>query len=109
LTYTTLNGSGGWNRVPFWPVNSLDVDQIYRVDARITRQITISETVKLNLSFEAFNATNTISNTGVNTQAYTATSGVLRPTANLGIGNQSQGFPDGTNARRCQLSLRLVF
>jgi hypothetical protein len=109
LTYTTLNGSGGWNRVPFWPVNSLDVDQIYRVDARITRQIPISETVKLNLSFEAFNATNTISNTGVNTQAYTATSGVLRPTANLGIGNQSQGFPDGTNARRCQLSLRLVF
>jgi len=109
LTYTTLNGSGGWNRVPFWPVNSLNIDQIYRVDARLTRQFFISEGVRLNLSFEAFNATNTIANTGVTTQAYTASSGSLRPTSNLGIGNQSQGFPDGTNARRAQVSMRLMF
>jgi hypothetical protein len=29
--------------------------------------------------------------------------------ANLGAGSQSQGFPDGTNARRLQLGLRFVF
>ncbi|MBZ5496603.1 MAG: TonB-dependent receptor [Acidobacteriia bacterium] len=109
LTYTTMNGSGGWNRVPFWPVSSLDVDQYYRADARLTRVLPFNERVKLNLMFEAFNLSNTITNTGVNTQAYTATLGVLRPTANLGVGNQSQGFPDGTNARRCQVSMRLFF
>ena len=109
MTYSTLNGSGGWNRVPFWAVSSLDVDQVYRVDARITRVLPINERVKLNLMFEAFNMFNTISNTGINTQAYSATGGILRPTANLGVGNQSQGFPDGTNARRCQVSMRLYF
>jgi len=35
--------------------------------------------------------------------------GVLTPTAGVGQGNASQGFPDGTNARRAQISLRVVF
>ncbi|MBI4877411.1 MAG: hypothetical protein HY822_22515, partial [Acidobacteria bacterium] len=109
LTYTTLNGSGGWTRVPFWPVNSLDVDQLYRVDARVSRSLPFGERVRAYLNFEAFNAFNTITNTSINTQAYVASGGVLRPTANLGTGTASQGFPDGTNARRAQVSLRVVF
>jgi hypothetical protein len=109
LAWTTVNGSGGWTRVPFLPVGSLDVDQVYRVDARLTRSIRIKERVRANLSFEAFNAFNTISNTAIQTTAFTATAGTLRPLANLGAGSQSQGFPDGTNARRMQLGLRLVF
>ena len=36
LADSTFNGSGGWNRVPFLPVNSLDIDQTYNVDARIS-------------------------------------------------------------------------
>jgi hypothetical protein len=48
-------------------------------------------------------------NTGVNTEAYSLANGVISPTAGVGVGNQSQGFPDGTNARRAQVSLRLVF
>ena len=59
--------------------------------------------------FEAFNATNTMYDTAVNQTAYTATGLILKPLANFGIGTQSQGFPDGTNARRCQVSLRLNF
>jgi hypothetical protein len=112
---STMNGSGGWTRVPFWPVNSLDIDRIYNVDARITRSIPIhGETMKLNLAFEAFNVFNTIHNTGVQTTAYTAAGGVLKPTLTngislLGVGNASQGFPDGTNARRCQVALRFTF
>lgn len=109
LTYTTMNGSGGWNRAPFLPVTSLPIDTIKRVDARLTRAFPIREQIKLNLSFEAFNVFNNISDTAVNTQAYTATLGVLRPTANVGRGNASQGFPDGTNARRAQVSMRLTF
>jgi hypothetical protein len=105
----TLNGSGGWNRVPFWPVSSVDVDRIYRVDARITRALPFNERIKGYLNFEAFNAFNTITNTSINTQAYTATNGTLKPTASLGTGTASQGFPDGTNARRMQVALRFVF
>lgn len=107
--YTTLNGSGGWNRVPFWPTTALDIDQIHRVDARITRRLPFSERFQANLMFEAFNVFNTISNTGVLTQAYTSYKGVLSPSPNLGQGNASQGFPDGTNARRMQVALRFAF
>ena len=115
LANGTINGSGGWNRVPFMPVGTLDVDQTYQVDARITRMIPIGERVKASLAFEAFNAFNTIHDTGVQTAAYTVNSGgILKPVLTngvslLGTGSQSQGFPDGTNARRCQVSLRLTF
>lgn len=106
---STLNGSGGWGRVPFWPVNSLNIDKMYRVDARLSRNLPFSEKLKGVLMFEAFNAFNTQYNTFVNTTAYTATKGVLVPVSGLGVGNQSQGFPDGTNARRAQVAFRLVF
>ncbi len=106
---STLNGSGGWGRVPFWPVNSLNIDKIYRVDARLTRNLPFTEKVNGMLIFEAFNAFNTQYNTGLNTTAYTATKGVLVPVSGLGTGNASQGFPDGTNARRAQVAFRVVF
>jgi hypothetical protein len=110
MVYTTsLNGTGGWNRVPFWPVSSLDIDREYRVDARLSRDLPFSERVKASLMFEGFNVFNTQYNTGVNTQAFSASGGILKPTAGLDVGNQSQGFPDGTNARRLQVGLRVVF
>jgi len=115
LANSTLNGSGGWNRVPFLPVGGIDVDQTYNVDARITRAIPFSERVKMNLLFEAFNVFNTIHNTAVQTQAYTASAGgILKPVlsggvSHVGDGNASQGFPDGTNARRMQVGLRVTF
>lgn len=114
LFYSSLNGSGGSSRVPFWPYDSMDIDQIYNVDARITRKIPISERVKANLSFEAFNVFNTIHNTGVQTAAYSVTGNILKPVLTngvslLGTGNASQGFPDGTNARRMQVAVRVTF
>jgi hypothetical protein len=95
--------------VPFWPVNSLDVDRTYRVDARLSRSLPISERVKAFLMFEGFNVFNTQYNTGVNTSAFSASGGVLKPVVGLDVGNASQGFPDGTNARRCQVALRFTF
>lgn len=115
---STLNGSGGWNRVPFLPVGSIDVDRTYNVDARITRSLPFGERVKANLSFEAFNAFNTIHNTSVQTTAFSVVqvngAGVIRPVltngvSHVGDGSASQGFPDGTNARRMQVALRLIF
>lgn len=109
LAYTTLNGSGGWNRVPFLPTGNIDIDRVFRVDARIVRSLPFTERVKANLMFEAFNAFNTQYNTAVNTSSYTAAAGILKPIANVGNGTQSQGFPDGTNARRMQVAFRLNF
>jgi hypothetical protein len=79
------------------------------VDARLTKDLPFTERVHLNLLFEAFNVFNTISNTGVFTTAYTAYGNVLVPNSQLGQGNASQGFPDGTNARRMQIGARFVF
>lgn len=105
----TINGFGGTNRVPFLPYNTLPIDDIFRVDARLSRELPFTERVRLWINFEAFNVFNHVSDTFVNTEAYSLTNSVLTPTAGLGAGNQSQGFPDGTNARRAQVSLRLVF
>jgi hypothetical protein len=114
LAYATLNGAGGSTRVPFWPYDSLDVDQIYNVDARLTRKFALTERVTLNLGFEAFNAFNTIHNTSIQTAAYSVSGNVLKPVLTNGVshladGSASQGFPDGTNARRMQATLRIVF
>ncbi len=62
------------------------------------------------LIFEAFNVSNTWSPTSLFSQAYTATKGVLQatPTA-FGYGSADGGFPDGTQARRMQISARVTF
>jgi len=106
---STLNGFGGSTRVPFWPAASLDIDQIYRTDARLSKVLPFAERRRLYLNFEVFNVFNHVTNTAVNGQAFQASSGALRPTPRLGEGSASGGFPDGTNARRAQVSLRLVF
>jgi hypothetical protein len=109
MAFTTLNGGGGWNRAPFLPVGSLDVDQVKRLDARLERQLPFTERVQAKITFEAFNVFNMMYNTSISTQAYSATGGVLNPTIGVGRGTNSQGFPDGTNARRAQVGLRVTF
>ncbi len=104
----TLNGFGGSTRVPFLPLSSEEIDSVHRVDARLTKQFVLTERFKLNLFFEAFNVFNTISNTGVFNRlynlSYNSATGLrtLLPVSNYGLGNASQGFPDGTNARQMQ-------
>jgi hypothetical protein len=106
---TTLNGSGGWTRVPFQPVNSLLTGPEYDVDARLTRELPFSERIKARLMFEGFNLFNTQYNTSVNTIAYEATAGVLRPVPGVGTGTGANGFPWGDNARHLQVALRIIF
>jgi hypothetical protein len=110
MAYTTeINGLAGWNRVPFLPVNNTDIDRQYTVDARLVRNLPFTDRIKGMLMFEGFNVFNTQYNTGIATTEFTAAGGVIKPQVGFGLGNASQAFPDGTNARRLQAAFRLVF
>ena len=111
MAYTSsIDGFGGSFRVPFWPVNSLYTPPTYRADARISKIIAFNERFRLYLNFEVFNVTNTIVDTSITNQAYLEANRVLTLTpAAFGAGTASAGFPDGTNARRAQVSSRFVF
>lgn len=106
---STLNGFGGSNRAPFLSRTSLPVDEVTRIDARLSKTFNMTERLRTTLGFEAFNVFNHVSNTSVRTEAYAAQGVNIRPTAGVGTGSASQGFPDGTNARRAQVSLRVIF
>ena len=106
---STINGFGGSPRVPFYPASSLPIDQIIRTDARLTKIFALSDRHELHLNFEAFNVFNHVANTAINTVAFEAKNLVLRPVPNFGQGVASQGYPDGTNARRAQVSARFIW
>jgi hypothetical protein len=106
---TSLNGSGGWSRVPFEAVNTLPIGNQYSVDARVTRELPFTSRLKGILMIEAYNALNHKNYTSVEPIAFTSVSGVLKPVAAAGTPNADYGYPYGTNARRIQVALRLVF
>lgn len=114
LSTSTINGLGGNGRVPWLPTNSIYTPASYRTDARLTKIIPISikdRQTNLSLNFEAFNISNSWSPTSMATQEYLeSTKGVLTytPTA-FGYGTADGGFPDGTQARRLQISARFTF
>ena len=106
-----LDGFNGNYRVPFLPVNSLYTPWVQQENFRLTKMIPLpKEKVKLGFSFEAFNIANNWSPTALTTQAFTEAKGILTPTpAAYGVGSSDGGFPDGTQARRLQISARLTF
>ena len=105
-----LDGFNGNFRAPFLPVDSLYTPWVQQENFRLTKIIPIWERVNLSLNFEAFNIANNWSPTSMTTQAYTEAKGVLTPTPTaFGVGSGDGGFPDGTQARRLQVSARIVF
>jgi hypothetical protein len=110
---TTINGMvtpfGAPDRVPFLSRSSIPVDTTNHLDARLTKIFAIKESMNVALSFEAFNVLNVISNTSVVQNAYFATGNVIKAGVGVGTGTASSGFPDGTNARRAQVSARFTF
>ena len=114
ISTTYINGFIGSTRVPWLPVNSIYTPPSYRADARISKLIPIpvkDRTLSLYLNFEAFNISNSWAATSMATQEYAETkAGVLTATPTAwGYGTADGGFPDGTQARRVQVSLRLTF
>ena len=112
----TLNGYtslGFGNRVPFLAVGGLDIAPVERLDARLTKFIPIGERYHAMLTFDAFNVFNHTYFTSVSARAYVASvvGGVptLNPATGFGQGTATQGFPDGTNARRLQMGLRFLW
>ena len=110
MVYTTsLNGSGGWNRPAFDQIGSLRPTPMFVVNARLTRTIRFGERAQAQLMVEAYNVANTQFDTSVNTIAYNASGGILKPAPGLGVGNASYGIVNGTNARSGQVALRITF
>jgi outer membrane receptor protein involved in Fe transport len=109
----SLNGTGFSGRVPFEPVNSYYLPAYYRADARLSKVLPFGEAnrYQLYLNFEVFNLANTWAARGyTSSQAYTETKGILTPTpASLYVPGNDAVPPDGTEARRMQVSLRFVF
>lgn len=106
-------GSGFGTRVPFLPISSLNIGDIERVDARIAKRFAITDRYEGMFTFDAFNVFNHTYCTSVATRAYTAAvvAGIptLNPAAGFGACTATQGFPDGTNARRLQLGVRFAW
>ena len=106
----TINGSGLSSRVPFLPVNSVWQPAMYRADARISKILPFGEQYRLYISFEMFNLSNSWSPTAMSSQEFTEAKGVLTQTPGAyGVGTSDGLFPDGTEARRMQLSARFTF
>jgi hypothetical protein len=106
-----LDGFNGNFRVPFLPANSLYTPWVETENFRLTKFIPLPrEGMSLGLNFEAYNIANNWSPTSMATQAFTEAKGVLTytPTA-FGYGTGDGGFPDGTQARRLQVSARFTF
>ena len=113
LAYTggsgTLNGFGGSNRVPFLAPNTLRLPDSYRTDVRLTKILPFSERYRTTLNFEVFNLTNTVTYTSLTSRDYNLSGLNLQPANGFGLFTASSGFPDGTNARRAQASIRIDF
>ncbi len=108
---SALDGFNGNFRAPFLPVNSLYTPWVQQENFRLSKFIPLPrEDMRLSLNFEAFNIANNWSPTALTTQAYTEAKGILTytPTA-FGVGTSDGGFPDGTQARRLQVSARFTF
>ena len=113
----TINGLGGSIRVPFQPVDNLDVGPTYRTDARLAKIFSITERLKVELGFEATNVFNHIIPAGsapLQSEEYALTKNsagqsILAPYPLYKQLLATQANPDGTTARRAQASLRIIF
>jgi hypothetical protein len=120
LSSSTVNGLGGSFRVPFEDTAFLKYGNIFKTDARLQKQFSITERIKLNLFFEAFNVFNHVIVQGSSARQatqYTAKvlgSGAtavtaLFPTSTYGAIAATSESLNGTTARRAQVGVRILF
>src|SRR5262249_27906750 len=121
----TYNGFGGIrgqgtggdrNLVPSIPRNSISAPSNYKTDFRVSRDIRVTERLRVEVMAEAFNLFNHSNYHGFNTTLYNAaatttstplaTPIALTPAIGYFGPNNDASPPDGTNARRLQLAIR---
>jgi hypothetical protein len=124
----TYNGFGGIrgqgtggdrNLVPSIPRNSVKAASNYKLDLRVSRTIRLTERLRIQVLAEGFNLFNRSNYNGFNTTMYNATATtnttplaspiLLALSSTYFTPNYDASPPDGTNARRLQLSLRFHF
>ena len=114
----TINGSGLSHRVPFLPENNVWQPALFREDMRLSKIIPLTERYQLSINLEAFNISNTWSPTSMTTSEYnesgsctaTPSTCVIKVnTGGFGVGSGDAYPPDGTEARRLQVSARFTF
>jgi Carboxypeptidase regulatory-like domain/TonB dependent receptor/TonB-dependent Receptor Plug Domain len=115
----SINGYGLSGRVPFLPESDVWQPASERDDIRLSKILPFGERYKLYLSFEVFNISNSWSPTSINEGAFDESSSAktcgagappcLVPVSSLGTGYGDGLNPDGTEARRAQVSARFTF
>lgn len=107
----SLNGSGFSSRVPWLPAQNYYLPAMYRADVLLSKVIPVTERCKLSLNLEVFNVANNWSATSYNSScAYQEAKGVITATPSLlYVPSAAYGSPDGTQARRLQISMRFTF
>jgi len=74
-----LLGVGGSSRVPFVGRNTFTNPGMATLDLRVAREIRFTERIRWQLIAEAFNLTNRINITGINTTQYNVRNAILFP------------------------------
>ena len=103
--------------MPFLPVSSVWQPASYRDDMRLSKILPFGDRYQLILSFEAFNISNSWSPTTMRTGAFTEAGSctavpstcTLTPVTTFNTGSADALNPDGTEARRLQVSARFNF
>ena len=110
MDYTdSLNGSGGWSRVPWENVNILPLGSQFNIDARVSKTVPFTARLHGTFALDAFNATNHRNISAVQTLAYTSTLGVITPVPGVGTPTASYGYPFGATARHVEVSFHLLW
>ena len=102
-----LLGVGGSSRVPYIGRNTFTGPGVANLDMRLSREISLSERIRWQLILEAFNVTNRVQVTGINTTQYNIRGSVLFPRPDFQTISAA-----GTNLfreRQLQLGTRLTF
>jgi hypothetical protein len=104
---SSLNGTGGWSRMPLEGVNTLPLGTFLNVDARVSKTIPFTSRLRGTFAFDAFNASNHKNISAVQTIGFTSTLGVVSPVAGVGTPVASYGYPFGSSARHVEVSFHL--
>ncbi len=116
---SSINGSGGANRVPGFARNFFKQPRTQVLDLRVSKRFNLADRAKVELFGESFNIANHLNVSGVNTGAYSyggtaATSANPNP-ANTLTYNTTFGTPTSGNSnlvysvRQVQLGVRVQF